>query len=291
MPGVVLCQDISGTVLELGAGVTSFSAGDRIFGQGNALGGPDENGLQQFAVLNADYAARIPDALSFDDAASFPVNAVASFIALRVSLALSFHLEGQETVDYSEGALLVVGGGSSTGKHALQLARLAGFGKIITTASNRDPKKAEYLRSLGATHIIDRESEDVVGQIRALVGDDLVYAYDTVNSGLDQTLGASALSNSKEGTLVTLLRGEVDPSVAASKEAGYKKEHALGVSHIHGAIAAEFWRRLPEWIGQGKLRPLDFTTISGLDEVKINRVFDDYRKGDIVSKTHVHPNN
>ncbi|KAL6236205.1 hypothetical protein BDW75DRAFT_239423 [Aspergillus navahoensis] len=65
-------QPIHRTVVELGANVTNVSLGDRIFtqAQANALCGPDRGGLQQYALLHADYAAGIPDQLSFDEFAA-----------------------------------------------------------------------------------------------------------------------------------------------------------------------------------------------------------------------------
>ncbi|KAL2871397.1 zinc-binding alcohol dehydrogenase family protein [Aspergillus lucknowensis] len=294
VPGEVLTQDIAGTVVSLGDNVTKFAVGDRIFGQSDVLGGPDQGGLQQYVVLHADYAAKIPDGLSFDEAATIPVNAVAGFVALfhesGFGLTPAEFNSGQESVDYSNETILVIGGGSNTGKFGLQFAKLAGFGRVVTTASTRDAAKVDYLKSLGATHVIDREAEDVVARIRELVGDDLLYAYDTINGGKNQGLGLAALSNSRRGSLVTLVRGEVDPVQVEAKKAGFRKEHAYGASNLHGQFSANFWAKFPEWIQQGKLRALDFQVIEGLDEEKVNRVLDDYRDGRAVVQAHVHPN-
>ncbi|KAL3497169.1 GroES-like protein [Aspergillus germanicus] len=299
-PGAVLTQDISGTVVSLGNNVSKFRIGDRIFGQSNVLDGPDQGGLQQYALLHTDYAARISDNLSFDDAATIPVNAVASFVALFHESGLGlrpaeFNLssEKSDAVDYSKDTILVIGGGSNTGKFGLMFARLAGFGKVITTAGGTgDARKMERLRSLGATHIIDRNASDaeIVRRVRELVGDNLVYAYDTVNTAPNQSLGLAALSNSHKGTLITLMRGgEVREDIALKKEAGYRKTQVLGVSHKHGEFAKEFWNRLPKWIGSGIVRALDAVVVEGLDVDAVNRVLDEYRDGKVVRKTHVHP--
>jgi NADPH:quinone reductase-like Zn-dependent oxidoreductase len=129
--------------------------------------------LQQFCILDANFAAPIPLHISFHEAATFPVNAIANFIALfdssGLDLAPKFLGPG---VDYANEAILIIRGSSNSGKFALQFSRLAGFGKIITIAKVRSDG-GQSLRDFGATYIID--------QIRALVGDDLLYAFDKVN--------------------------------------------------------------------------------------------------------------
>jgi NADPH-dependent curcumin reductase CurA len=99
------------------------------------------------------------------------------------------------------------------------------------------------------------------------------------------------LSTTKKGSLATLVRGEADPAIAATKIAGFKKNHVLGVSDLHQDLAAKFWRELPGWIENGELKPLDFEVIDGLDAMKVSNRLDGYRDGRAVIKTHVHPNN
>ncbi|KAF3390004.1 Deshydrogenase mlcG [Talaromyces pinophilus] len=261
LPHAILANDISGNVEKIGPDVQRFSVGDRIVGQSNILsGGPDQAGLQQFCILDAQFAAPIPDHISFDEAATFPVNAIASFIALfsASGLDLTPKFLGHD-MDYANEAIVIIGGGSNCGKFALQLSRLAGFGKIIATAKVHSDG-GQSLRNFGATHIIDREASDVEDQIRALVGDKLLYAFDTVNGdysgGFSQRLALSLLSTTKKGSLATLVRGEADPAIAATKTAGFKKNQILGVSDLHQELAAKFWRELPGWIENGELKPL-----------------------------------
>lgn len=98
--------------------------------------------------------------------------------------------------------LLVVGGGSNCGQIGVQLAKLAGISNITVVGGDE-----KLLKSLGATHVIDRHGseDDVVKQVRGVVGDDLLYAFDTVN--LPDGLGVAlrSLSSSKQGKLARLL--------------------------------------------------------------------------------------
>ncbi|THC88607.1 hypothetical protein EYZ11_011948 [Aspergillus tanneri] len=180
----VVIEDYCGIVEKIGPEAQRFSIGDRIFGQWHILsGGPDQAGLQQFCILDADSAAPISSHHSFGQAVMFPINAIASFIAL-------FDPSG------------------------------SGFGKIVTTASVCDDS-GQLLCDLGATHVIYRKAANVEVQIRAIVGGGLLYTLDTVNGdysgGLSHPLALSLLSTTKKKTLATLVRGEADHAIAASK--------------------------------------------------------------------------
>ncbi|KAK6815423.1 hypothetical protein RU639_008702 [Aspergillus parasiticus] len=267
-------RDQGGIVDKVGLEVKRFSVRDRIFGQSNILsGGPDQAELQRFCILDADFAAPIPSHLSFDEAATFPVNAIASFIALFSSsgLNLSPRSLGKNS-DYANEAIVIIGGPSNSSKFALQFVHLVGFGKIITTAKIRKDG-GQSLRDLGATHVIDREAADVEDQIRVIVGDELPYAFDTVNGsysgGVSHQLALLLLSTTKKGSLATLVRGEADPTIAASKKAGFRKDQVLGVSDLHKELASMFGDMIPGWVEKGQLKPLVSRT---------------------ATKTQVHPN-
>lgn len=63
--------------------------------------------------------------------------------------------EGGRTVGKGQ-ALVVIGGSSSVGQYAIQMARLSGFERVVTSAS---AKHAEHLKALGAHVVLDRNSE------------------------------------------------------------------------------------------------------------------------------------
>ena len=73
----VLGEDVAGEVVEVGAGVTRFVAGDRVMAY--ALGmekGRDhlaEGGFQLYTAVDAALAAPLPDSLAFEDAVVLPL--------------------------------------------------------------------------------------------------------------------------------------------------------------------------------------------------------------------------
>ncbi|PNP86363.1 hypothetical protein FNYG_00316 [Fusarium nygamai] len=291
----VIASDIVGEVVTVGTGEHSakFTLGDHVFGHTFAEGGfhNDFNAAQQYALVDARFVGRVADSgLTDDEASTVPVIVLAAFIALFApsghGLPAPFASEAK-SFDQSSVSLLIIGGGSNTGRAVVELAKLAGIGQIIVIAGKQNE---ENLKAVGATHVIDRRAPDVLGQIRAITGDELIYAVDTVNAGLDQEFGVAALSNKKKGTLITLRRpdGDFDAAQIGPKAAGYERRLAFGVSPIHPELTMKFWEEVPRWYKEGKLRPSSFEVIKGLDVDAVNKALDKYRDGNGV-KMNIHP--
>ena len=156
-------SDGAGEIVAVGAPVTKWKTGDRvcpIFMQGwhdgeisaekskTALGGGAEwNGvLIEFEAFHEESLVRIPDSLSYEEAATLPCAAVTAWNALVVS----GNLKAGDTV------LTLGTGGVSV--FAIQIAQMFGA-KIISTSSS-DEKLAKA-RELGAVETINyKERED-----------------------------------------------------------------------------------------------------------------------------------
>ncbi len=283
--------DIIGTIVKLGSDVTKFKVGDQIVGFGDPFN-PDTTGTQEYSIIPTRQASLIPANVSPDEAATFPLNAMTMVFALFHETGLGLRAPFGSTEgnsDYSSESILIIGGGAATGKFGIQLAREAKFGKIIVVAS----KSSEpLLKSLGATTVIDRNQteEKIEEEIRQTVEDDLIYAVDCVGRGADgQTLGARALSNTKKGSISTLVAaGGIDEARIGAKAAGYLRKPILCLTGKYPDITKSFWDVLPRWIEEGRLKPTTFQVVSGLDPVKIDGVLDSYIKGQGGLKSHIH---
>lgn len=154
-PPLIPLSDGAGEVLSVGEGVTRCKPGDRvaaIFMQGwlsgppddekaaTALGGAIHGMLAEQVCLNADGLVRIPDHLTFEEAAALPCAAVTAWHALFDSGGLQ---PGQSV-------LLLGTGGVSV--FALQFAKMAGARVIATSSSDQ---KMERMRSMGADAVIN----------------------------------------------------------------------------------------------------------------------------------------
>ena len=151
-------REASGVVDEVGDGVTGVAPGDEVFGF--TVGGA----AAAYAVLDA--FARKPAALSFEEAAGFPVAVETS---VRVFGVLGGVGEGQ--------TLVINGAAGGVGVAAVQLAGVRGA-RVIGTASERNH---EFLRSLGAEPTT--YGDGMVDRIRALAPEGVDLAFDTAGQG------------------------------------------------------------------------------------------------------------
>jgi NADPH:quinone reductase-like Zn-dependent oxidoreductase len=133
-----LGADLAGTVEAIGQGVTEFSVGDEVFGQG-------AGSCAEYVSAHHGRLAHKPDALSFEAAAAVPIAGVTALQGLRDKGQLQ---EGQ--------SVLVNGAAGGVGTFAVQIARALG-GEVTGVCSTRN---VDLVRSLGAAHVVDHTSED-----------------------------------------------------------------------------------------------------------------------------------
>jgi len=146
--------ELAGVVEAVGPGVTRLRQGDRVMGSLGRLGAYAD----LVAVEEANLSA-VPQSLSFVEAAALPVASVAAWQSLH--FAGPIHA-GQR--------VLIHGAAGGLGGFAVQFAHQAGAEVFATALDDH----AEYVRSLGADHVIayDREQfEDRASDI------DLVLDY------------------------------------------------------------------------------------------------------------------
>ncbi|MCU1447639.1 NADPH:quinone reductase [Cryobacterium sp.] len=187
---VVPNQDGAGVVDAVGAGVTEFALGDRVWLHLAAY--QRQSGTaQEFAVLPVNRVAPLADAVGFDVGASLGVPAMTAHRALTV--------EEDGPARLSPGALagrtvLVAGGAGAVGHAAIQLARWAGA-RVITTVSGAT--KATLATAAGAHHVVVYTEGNPAEQIRALAPDGvnlIVEVAPAVNAELDAAVVAPRAS-------------------------------------------------------------------------------------------------
>jgi alcohol dehydrogenase len=203
---VIPGHEVAGTIAELGEGVEGFGVGDRVavgwFGgncnrcvpcrkgkfmqcenaQVPSLAYP--GGYAESITVPATALARIPDGLSFAEAAPMGCAGVTTFNGLRRTNAVA-------------GDLVAVLGIGGLGHLGVQWARAMGF---VTVAIARGADKADDARALGAHHYIDSTASDVAGALQALGGATVVLAT-AANSA---AIGAAVGGLGPEGELVVV---------------------------------------------------------------------------------------
>ncbi|KZT64341.1 GroES-like protein [Daedalea quercina L-15889] len=211
----ILGLDVAGTVEELGANVTRFKKGDRVLTKGT-IGKYDRSGFQQYMLTYEFMAAKIPDGMSFDEAATMPLGLCTSAVALYHDGVNAIGGTCGLTPPWEEGGrdkyqgqpILVLGGAGAVGQAAIQLLKLSGFGPIITTASLHN---ADYLKKLGATHVIDRKlsPEAIQAEIRKITSKPLKTIFDAAGLPETQNLGYDLLASG--GTMAAVRPDAVKP--------------------------------------------------------------------------------
>jgi NADPH:quinone reductase-like Zn-dependent oxidoreductase len=139
-------SDGAGEVVELGAGVTRFSVGNRVAGtffQGwvdgpqpahlPALGSPCDGMLREYAVIDPRDAVAVPSHMNFEEAATLPCAGVTAWRALMT------------VGDLKPGQTVLVLGTGGVSLMALQLARAAGARVIVTSSSDDKIARAVQL--------------------------------------------------------------------------------------------------------------------------------------------------
>lgn len=160
--------EIAGEVDEIGDGVTGLTVGDRVL----ALSG--FGGFATHLIVDAGRVIKIPDAMSFEDAACFIFTYGTSHHALK------------DRADLQPGdSLLVLGAAGGVGAAAVELGKAAGA-RVIAAVSSQE--KAEFCKSIGADETIlyprelDRDAQKALSaEIKKLAGADGVnVVYDAV---------------------------------------------------------------------------------------------------------------
>ncbi len=181
-PFSIVGCDYAGTVISIGPEVTKpFKIGDKVYGCGhgsNTSQGYD-GVFAEYAMVKGDVTMHVPTdsrlGLSLEDLATVPLGSI------TVGQGLFQQGKGLELASPESGEgkgewLFISGGASATGSLAIQLAKLAGY-KVITTSS---PRNFDFVKSRGADEVFDYNNPDCGPQIRALTGNKLKYAWDTV---------------------------------------------------------------------------------------------------------------
>ncbi|MCJ1335837.1 hypothetical protein MMC09_001111 [Bachmanniomyces sp. S44760] len=222
--------------------------------------------------------------------------------------------EEEEFVPISANAsrtIVILGADTASGKVAVQFANLAGFGRVIAVTSSasafcasskQQSKKsnqatASSLRSYGATHIVSSPNNEIAAHREVLEitrGEDITYVLDAtsntspVRAAKSQSLAVSLLSERTHGKIATLspvaINTDPTPDPATIQSSASQKDfsivHVVGSSHLHRPLGRAFWKKLPGWVEEGTIKPLEARIVEGgLNPGTVNKVLDGWRDG------------
>ena len=250
--GAIIGIDMSGTVVEIGEGVSTLAVGDEVFGMVGGIGG-NQGTLAEYIAVDADHISMKPKNSSMKEAAAIPLVFITAWEGLVDRAKVS---KGQK--------VLVHGGAGGVGQMAIQIAKAFGA-EVYATGSGKD---LTYLKSMGVV-AIDYTTEKPEYYLQRLTnseGFDIVF--DTVGGA---TLDASFNSVKTYTGHVVSSRGWGTHSIAplSFKGATYSGVFTLlplltgkGKAH-HGEILNEA-KKIME---SGNLKPLLDESNFGLQQV------------------------
>ncbi|TBU41503.1 GroES-like protein [Dichomitus squalens] len=276
--------DGAGIVEQVGSAVTNVAKGDKVLFEADWVT-VDKATFQQYAVVPAQLTAKIPENISFDQAASVPLGLATVTTGLwnHHPDAKSVHFtapyeEGGQT-KYAGKPAFILGGSSSVGQYAIQVAKLSSFSPIITTASSHNEA---LLKSFGATHVLDRSlpASTLAAEVAKIAGGKPVeFVYDAISLADTQALGYEVLA---PGGVLVVTNPVAIPE--EKKKVGDNKKivNVFGVVHTpeNREFGAEQYSRLTEWLKTGVIVPNRVEVLpnglagipEGLERLKNNKV-------------------
>ena len=262
VPDVIPVSDGAGEVVAVGGEVTRFKVGDRVMGtyfpnwrdgritaaQFDQPGASLSGMLAEYVRLDQDAAVRVPDHLTWEEAACLPCAGVTAWHALTGGEPL---LPGQTVLTLGSGALSLF---------AVRFAKALGAEVIATTSS---AAKADRLKALGADHVVNYvENPEWGAAVRELTGGrgaDLVVETNGPDT-IEQSMRASALY----GQIVLLITGSPRKSGIEISNAAYAASLAT-IRRVFVGSRTHF-EAMNRAVSLHGIRPV-IDRVFGLDEV------------------------
>ena len=232
--------EVSGTVAAVGAGVTNWSVGQPVCA---LLAG---GGYAEYVAVPAGQVMPVPESVTLHEAAALPEVACTVWSNLVMTAGLT---GGQ--------LLLVHGGASGIGTHAIQVARAIGCRVAVTAGSQH---KIDLCAELGAEVTINYHDEDFVERVRDEGGADVIL--DIMGAAyLDRNVDALAA----DGRLVIIgmqggVKAELNLGKLLGKRAGViataLRSRPVDGPGSKGDIVADVVANVWPLIGNGQVRPI-----------------------------------
>ena len=220
---VILGWDIAGTVAAVGADVTEFAVGDKVFGMVNFPG--HGKAYAEYVASPANHLAKMPKNATFEEAAA---TTLAALTAIQV---LKSRVKAGDRI-------LIHAGSGGVGHFAIQIAKNIGA-TVVTTSS---AKNRDFVLSLGADEHIDYTKQNF---------EEVLKDIDFVLDGMGGVVLENSLKVIKDGgTIVSLPTHEFSEELKAIAEPrNIKLEFVMVTSN------GEDMNTLKDQLESGKLKP------------------------------------
>lgn len=214
----VLGFDLVGTVSGVGEGCEGFKVGDRVVAKTEVARG-GAGSLAEYTSTPPNLAVHLPSQITATDAAALPV---AGITAWEATFAVGRLKAGQ--------TMLVNGGAGGCGSFAVQFGPMVGA-RVIATCGGAN---TDYVRRLGADHVIDYRKDDVAAAVAKIFPDGVDLVLDTVGQGVLPQSVHIAKRGGRVVTIGTLVAGEPQPDAAVAAARGLTVATAMSTREREG---------------------------------------------------------
>ncbi|KAF7596244.1 hypothetical protein BBP40_002777 [Aspergillus hancockii] len=287
-PGATIGGDFAGEIAAVGDSVPSnrLQIGDRVFGCvfGNNPDHRENGAFAEYVAVPAEFVLKIPESISFQQAATLGIGLATTGLALYKGLGLPIPTSlTTEALPGKSDMVLVYGGGTATGALAIQVLRH--FARVKT---------------LGAEAAFDYHSPTCGADIREYTKNRLGFAMDCITNTESMKICYEAIG-SKGGKYVALdpfplnthTRRSIQPDwlflfTQFGKPVSWERPYNFDARPRDRAIAEQWYPVAEKLLMEGRIVPPFFQEeLGGLQAV--NYGLDAVRKGQISGYKLVYP--
>lgn len=257
----VLGHEFSGTIEEIGDGVTSLKPGDRVAGvplvpcmkcedcqKGNYslckhysfIGSREYGSFAQYVVVPEKNAVKFEDEVSFEQGAFFEPATVA--------------LHGLQRCDYTGGKTVAILGGGTIGMLTMQWAKIFGAAKVVVFDIVKE--RLDLGMRLGADAVINTLEEDYIEQAMSLTdGKGYDYVYETAGNTITMKMAFQLAANKAEVCFIGTPTRELSFTVSEWENMNRKEFKLTGSWMSYSApFPGKEWELTAHYFKTGQLK-------------------------------------
>ncbi|WP_258131226.1 MULTISPECIES: zinc-binding alcohol dehydrogenase family protein [unclassified Microbacterium] len=249
----ILGYDAAGVVVAVGEQASRFVVGDHVYYAGQ-IDRPGTN--SRYHLVNENIVGHAPRTLSVAEAAALPLTAITAWESLFDRLAL-----GRE----SEGFLLVIGAAGGVGSLIIQLAKALTRLEVIAVASR--PETADWVRQMGADHVVGR---DFAAEVSAIAPAGVDYVFTSFTPGNVKSI-AEVIRPRGQVVSIDETGGSIDALKAKSVTWHWELMFTRPVTDPADDYQHDLLERVAELVDEGVIRTTLTTHLTPLDAATLRR--------------------
>ncbi len=280
----VLGHEFSGTIAEVGEGVTTVSVGDRVAGvplvpclkcedcqQGNYalcknysfIGSREYGSFAEYVAMPEKNVVKFDEEVTFEQGAFFEPATVA--------------LHGLQRCNYEGGKTVAILGGGTIGLFVMQWAKIFGSAKVVVF--DIADERLELAKELGATAGINTLEADYLDQAKAITdGKGFDYVYETAGNTITMKMAFSLAGNRAQVCFVGTPTKELTFSVEEWENMNRKEFTLTGSWMSYSApFPGKEWDLTAYYFKTGDLKFHDSFTFKKIPLSEIASAFEMYK--------------